>query len=174
METSWVLLGLACFCDWNNVYRTAPYRTIPRRKKATIQQVVYANQILSPKNMTYIRSGMSNGYYPEELFTSWTSFGDQLSTLHADISLMVVRKVCTPCSKSFAVKRPSVSKYTTSLIDSVSIPQKPYATNWVIKAVDVGTALSTLAVSSAPLFGCQNLSSNFVAVYILIKQQLNL
>ena len=35
--------------------------------------------------------------------------------------------------KSFVVERPPVPKYRTSLIDSVSIPRKPYTTIWFYK-----------------------------------------
>ena len=92
----------------------------------------------------------------------------QYLRLHADISLIGMSKVCTPSSKSSVVK---VQDFTNRFCFHSS---KTLHDHLVLLAVDFGTALSTLFFSSSTLFGCRNISNDFVAVYILTKRQLNL
>ena len=85
-------------------------------------------------------------------------------------SVMAVSKLCTPSSKSFVVKRPPGSKVQDFTNRFCFHSSKTLHDHLVLSAVDFGTALSTLFFSSSTLFGCRNLSNDFVAVYILTKR----
>ena len=98
----------------------------------------------------------------------------QYLRVHADISLMGLSKVCSPSSKYSVVKRPKGSQVQDFTNRFCFHSSKTLHDHLVLLAVDFGTALSTLFFSSSTLFGCRNISNDFVAVYILTKRQLNL
>ena len=85
---------------------------------------------------------------------------------------MAVSKVCTPSSKYFVVKRPPGSKVQDFTNRFCFHSSKTLHDHLVLQAVDFGIALSTLFFSSSTLFGCRNLPSDLVAVYILTERQL--
>ena len=78
--------------------------------------------------------------------TGWIAFPRRVAYFLNELRQSVVHTACrhicnclvqslysSASLKSFVVERPPVPKYRTSLIDSVSIPRKPYTTIWFYK-----------------------------------------